>query len=321
VPRIGDGPGLDELATAISAAAKSGINIKLEPHLDWESTLSGGTCDWRRRMYIDPAGEYSERVLAPLLGLLGEATGEGVRCAFSLGSELDVSLSAFGVSWRSTLAAFRGVHPGIEIGHNLNHDSLGAAPGLGKSWNAERTRRGLPPLDWRTQRTAASSMYSYLGQLDYAGFSFYPNARSGRSDAWWRGSTTALQARVVGRTFQKEVQKLTSRLRRTGGNQPQFAVGEFGLGSADPAKPWNFEAETLLGSDGAMDSGAVEIRRKYYLGLLECLRSAPHLFGSHPVTFWTANQYDFLGALDYERCATFRDDVLRRAVADYNLTA
>ena len=208
--------------------------------------------------------------------------------------------------------------PAIAIGHNLNHDTLGSDPGLRKSWNAERVRHGLPALDWRTQRDAAVSMHRYLGRLDYVSFSFYPNAKAGRSDGWWRGPTSSLQARVVGRTLQKEVQTLTSRLRRACGNQPQFAIGEYGLGCADPARPWHFDGPTLLGEGGCMDAGAVEMRRKFYLGLLECLRSASHLFGSHPVTFWTAGQYDFLDALSYPGGSAFRDEVLRDAVAAYN---
>lgn len=308
LPRIVDGPGLDELAVAISTAVQSGMSIKLEPHLDWKTTLSGGPYDWRRRMYVDPGGEYLERVLAPLFGLLGEAAAEGVECAFSLGSELDVSLSAFGGGWESAFELFHAAYPAISIGHNLNHDTLGSAPGLRKSWNAERVRRGLPSMDWRKQRTALAGMHRYLGRLDYASCSFYPNARSGRSEAWWRSATSPLQARVIGRTMQKEVQKLTSRLRRACGNKPQFAIGEYGLGSADPSRPWHFADDSHRGS------GALEIRRKFYLGLLECLRAAPHLFGSHPVTFWTVHQYDFLGVHD----DAFRDDVLRAAVAGYN---
>jgi len=316
-PRIGEGPGLEELASAVSTAVQAGMNVKVEPHLDWETTLTGGAYEWRRRMYVDPGGEYAERVLAPLFGLLAEVAASGVQCAFTLGSELDVSLAAFGYEWESTLEVFRSGHPAIPIGHNLNHDTLTSPPDLRRAWNAERVRRGMPVLDWRTQRRAAANMNRYLGRLDYVGFSFYPNVRSGRSEAWWRGSTQALQSRVVGRTLQNAAQKLTSRLRRACGNHPEFAIGEYGLGCADPAKPWHFDAATLLSGD-RMDPGAVEIRRKFYLGLLACLRTAPHLFGSHPVTFWTATHYDFLGMLDYPGCAVFRDDQLRKAVAAYN---
>ena len=52
--RIGDGPGLDELAAAVSTAAGAGMNIKFEPHLDWECTVTGGLYEWRRRMYVEP---------------------------------------------------------------------------------------------------------------------------------------------------------------------------------------------------------------------------------------------------------------------------
>jgi hypothetical protein len=310
--RIGAGPGLEEMAAAIAEAVQAGFSVKLEPHLDWQATLSGGPYEWRRRMYLDPSRQYAERVLAPLFGLLGEAAAAGAGCAFSLGSELDVSLAAFGAQWEKVFEIFRAAYPGIAIGHNLNHDTLASSPDLRKSWTVERVRRGLPPLDRRTRRMSEAAMHRYLGRLDYAGFSFYPNAKSGRSDGWWRGATTPLHTRVVGRTLQKEAQKLTSRLRRAAGDRPQFAIGEYGLGCADPSKPWHFDALTLR------ESGATEMRRKFYLGLLDCLRAAPHLFGSHPVTFWTATHFDFLGAHGYPGYEAFRDDVLRNAVKAYN---
>src|SRR3712207_7594566 len=66
-----------------------------------------------------------------------------------------------------------------------------------KPLNAERTRAGLPPLDWRAHRERTAEVHRYLSRLDYAGFSFYPDARAGRSDQWWRSEehTSELQSR------------------------------------------------------------------------------------------------------------------------------
>ncbi|HET8549299.1 MAG TPA: hypothetical protein VFL57_14900 [Bryobacteraceae bacterium] len=311
-------PQLAEIAAAVSAVVESGLNLKLEPHLDWETTLTGGPYDWRRRMYIAPNDAYADRVIAPLFGLAVEAAASGAECALTLGSELDVSLAEFAPEWEALFRALQPRAAGVTLGHNINHDSLNPGTDIRKPLNAERARRGLPPLDWRAHRERTTEAHRYLSRLDYSGFSFYPDARTGRSDQWWRAATTQVQVRIVGRAFQKQVQTLTSRLRRSAGDKPQFAIGEFGIGCTDPSRPWHFDAGTFLSPDGSMDRGARELRRKYYMGLLECLRKAPHLFASHPVTFWTMTHYDFLGALGYAGCEAFRDDVLRDAVVRYN---
>jgi hypothetical protein len=310
-------PELPEIAAAVSAAVEAGFNIKFEPHLDWETTLTGGPYEWRRRMYVEPDGAYTEHIIAPLFGLATEAAASGADCAFTLGSELDVSLTEFAPAWESLLRALQPAAKGIALGHNINHDSLNPHNDIRKPLNAERTRRGLPELDWRTHRERTSEVHRYLSRLDYAGFSFYPDVRAGRSDQWWRTATTQIHVRIVGRAMQKEVQTLTSRLRRSAGEKPQFAIGEFGIGCTDPSKPWHFDAGTFLCPDGTLDRGARELRRKYYMGLLECLRKAPHLFGNHPITFWTMTHYDFLGALEYPGYEAFRDEVLRDAVTKY----
>jgi hypothetical protein len=269
-------------------------------------------------MYIAPHDAYADYVIAPLFGLAVEAVASGAECAFTLGSELDVSVAEFAPEWETLFRALQPRASRIALGHNINHDSLNPGTDIRKPLNAERTRRGIAPLDWRAHRERTLEVHRYLSRLDYTGFSFYPDARAGRSDQWWRTPTTQIQVRIVGRALQKEVQTLTSRLRRSAGEKPQFAVGEFGIGCTDPSRPWHFDASTFLCPDGTLDRGARELRRKYYMGLLECLRKAPHLFGSHPVTFWTMTHYDFLGALGYVGYEVFRDEVLRDAVAKYN---
>ena len=311
-------PELAEIASAVSTAVEAGFNLKFEPHLDWETTLTGGPYEWRRRMYIDPQGPYTTLIVAPLFGLAAETAASGADCAFTLGSELDVSLTEFAPGWEALYRALQLAAAGIALGHNINHDSLNPGTDIRKPLNVERSRRALPPLDWRTHREHSTEVHRYLSHLDFAGFSFYPDARAGRSDQWWRSPTTQIQVRIIGRAFQKEIQTLTSRLRRSAGEKPQFAIGEFGIGCTDPSRPWHFEASTFLAPDGTLDRGARELRRKYYMGLLECLRTAPHLFGSHPVTFWTMTHYDFLGTLAYPGQEAFRDEVLRDAVMKYN---
>jgi hypothetical protein len=311
-------PELAEIADAVTAAVEAGFNLKLEPHLDWESTLTGGPYDWRRRMYVAPHEAYADAVIAPLFGMAVEAAASGAECAFTLGSELDVSVAEFAPEWEALYRALAPRARGVSLGHNINHDSLNPGTDIRKPLNSERARRGLPLLDWRAHRERTLEVHRYLSRLDYTGFSFYPDARAGRSDAWWRTATTQMQVRIISRAFQKDAQTLTSRLRRSAGEKPQFAVGEFGIGCADPSRPWHFDAATFLCPDGTLDRGARELRRKYYMGFLECLRKAPHLFGAHPVTFWTMTHYDFLGALAYPGYETFRDEVLRDAVARYN---
>lgn len=314
----GAGASLGEIAEAVSAFVDAGFNVKFEPHLDYESTLTGGDYEWRRRMYFEPDGVYASQILAPLFGLASEAAGRGATVHFTLGSELDVALAEFPDRWDGLARVLRAEHPGIAVGHNINHDSLASSTDVRTPLNAEREKRGLAPLDWREHRLRLEAGFQYFRELDYVGFSFYPDVRSGRSERWWRAQTTDLQTRVVARSFQGEVQKLTSRLRRNAGERPQFVIGEAGIGCADPARPWHFEAKTLLGGEGAMDTGAAELRRKFYLGLLECLRKAPHLFGANPVTFWTVTHYDFVGALEHPGNEAFRDEVLRDAVRRYN---
>ena len=315
--RIGDGPPLTELTEAAQAFVEAGFNVKFEPHLDFVPA-AGQPYEWRRRMYFEPGGAYTDRVIAPLAGIAGEAQRHGAQCAFSLGSELAVSLAEFGAQWEALFDMLRPAYPNLPFGHNIDPDSLQPGTEIRKPLNTERARRGLPPLGWREHHERLAAVHHYLGRLDYAGFSFYPNVKSARSDRWWRQQTTGIQTRIIGRAFLKNLQKLISRLRRMAGEKPQFAIGEFGIGCADPARPWHTDSTTFLTAEGLLDGGAAELRRKYHLGLLECLRKAPHLFGEHPVTYWTVTHYDFTGALEQPGSDLFRDEILRQAVSRYN---
>ena len=150
-PVIGTGP---DTARAFHAARELGFRIRLEPHLDWESTLTGGPYEWRRRMYIDPTKSYFDQVLAPLAALGPDE--------LTLGSELDSSVYEFPGQWvevRNRLGLG---------GHKLNHDALDSARSSIKSEiNAERSKRGL------SRRWALPDIDDYLGTLDYKAVSWY----------------------------------------------------------------------------------------------------------------------------------------------------
>lgn len=127
--------------------------MRIEPHLDWESTLTGGPYEWRRRMYINPIEGYFDQVVAPLASLSPDE--------FTLGSELDVSVYEFADEWLEVSRRVGG-------GHKLNHDALGSARGsIKEELNAERAKRGL------TRRWVLPSIEEYLGQLEYVALSWY----------------------------------------------------------------------------------------------------------------------------------------------------
>ncbi len=69
-----------ELRSAVLSAIKKGFNVKIEPHLDWASTLSGTSeKDWRMTMYFDPVDAktlyegYEEKIFTPILDIIEEA--------------------------------------------------------------------------------------------------------------------------------------------------------------------------------------------------------------------------------------------------------
>ncbi|MGH9633096.1 MAG: hypothetical protein ACRD7E_32735 [Bryobacteraceae bacterium] len=300
-PRIDTarGPDIEEVEDAVLFAAEAGFGIRLEPHLDWEATLTGGPYEWRRRMLVQPDEAYSDAVAAPLVERLGGATRQ-----FTLGSELDVSLVQFGEEWLRLLESLRSVNGSLEYGHKLNHDVFRARKAIRQSLNAERVRHGLRKAGRFEYRDRMARAGAYLARLNYAAFSFYP-------DMGEEGD--------LARGFAEKAQALVDDLRTTAGPSPAFSIGEFGLGCADPARPWHVDASSFDSED------AMELRRRYYLEFLECLRRRPDLFGEQPSTFWTVGHFDFLGALQQFSANAvqprFRDDRLRQAVLQYNQEA
>ena len=107
--RIGDPPDARE---PVRIARSLGFQVRLEPHLDYEVSLTGGPYRWRRDMLIDPTGEYLDRVLMPMSELRPDE--------LTLGSELDFSADRYAEQWSSVRSSIGGV-----VGHKLNHDWLG----------------------------------------------------------------------------------------------------------------------------------------------------------------------------------------------------
>jgi hypothetical protein len=258
---------------AFACARSFGFQIILEPHLDWASTLTGGPYEWRRRMYLDPGGAYASELLESLAALAPDA--------LTLGSELDVSLYEFPAEWAKVAARFAGVR----LGHKLNHDAFSSGQSCIRSEvKSERQRHNLPASD---SRRFGTGLAAYLSALDYVAFSFYPSG-----------------------SFEWAASRMYHQLRQLAPG-PDFAVGEFGLGSSDTSRPWHCDAASLKQPE------SISIRRTYYLKFLHWLRD--QTYTASPVTFWTVGHFDFLGVLEQPGCECFEDDVLRRAVMDYNL--
>ena len=293
------GPTFDELARAVGFALEAGCAVQIDPHLDWESTLTGGPYEWRRRMYFDPAEAYFDQLLGPIVGLL-KAAGEE-RCTLTLGSELDVSLVEFSLGWLSVAEAIRKLAPGIALAHKLNGDSLDRGESIRTDLNRERSRRGFADIGRAEYVSLVRSMSDYLSALDVVSFSFYPSIEK----------TANMPV-----AFTDAAKSLAKKLRSAVGSHVQFAVGEFGLGSADTTRPWYFDEKTFLRPDGKMDDGARQTRRMFYNGFLNALSSG--LENVERVSFWTVAQYDFLGVCGND---VFRDEELRSAVRDYNTEA
>jgi hypothetical protein len=229
--RIGESPAY---AGAITVARSLGFRVRLEPHLDYEQTLSGGPYRWRRDMYIDPTGEYFERILEPAAATLPDE--------LTLGSELDYSAYEFPDHWRECFERLRGAGPAL--GHKLNHDWADQSGFLGRC----RLRK-------------------YLDKLDYVAISFYP------PEGDWS-------------------------------LEPEYTIGECGLGSIDVNRPWHFDASTFQTPEH------FAIRRGYYLRSLDWLSQRT----GRAATFWTAGHFDILGIMHPE----WRDDAVVEAVKAYN---
>jgi hypothetical protein len=90
--------------------------------------------------------------------------------------------------------------------------------------------------------------------------------------------------------------------------EPEWVVGEFGLGSTDVARPWYFGEDRRFVT--AEDFAS---RRDWYLRFLEWLRGRE----GRAASFWTVGHFDVLGVMD----PRWRDDAVVAAVRAYNASA
>ncbi len=292
---VSRGPAIGQLAEAVQYAVESGFQVRMEPHLDFETTLTGGPYEWRRRMYFSPLGQYSDEVVQPLMAMLRGVARPDTRLEFTLGSELDISTVEFSADWAQLIQP-----SGISIGHKINHDSLEVESPILEVLNALRVRRGLVPAARRHYRVKVRDLGAYLGRLDYVAFSFYPKVRGPGA------SQFAMD-------FRRRAVDLAERLKTAAGDGPAFVIGEFGLGSSDTSRPYHLDPATFLNKPEAF-----ELRRQYYLGFLEFLRSSKDLVGDRGSAFWTVTYFDFLGVMRSPGMEEFRDDLLRQSVQEYN---
>jgi hypothetical protein len=301
-------PSFDRMRDAALYAASVGMSVKFDPHLDFGTTLgSNPVFDWRRRMYFDPSLAYHEQVISPLAGILRDVRAAGVDAALTLGSELDVSLVEFPDGWNTVRRQASGF--GIQLGHKINRGSLLFDPEILTALNNERGRLGKTGWGRDDFQRLSRAAFAYLGSLDFVSFSFYPSIKLGRNLAWWGAPTRLGDLLIVAGEFRRQLDLYKQDLRRTAGPAPEFAIGEFGIGRMKPEAPWEFDRAEFLAPDGSLRSEARELRRKYHLGMLECLFEDPAETGQ--LTYWTVDQYDILGS------GVFGDDLLRRAVSAY----
>ena len=349
-------PPFETIRAAVLYAVQLGFHVKLEPHLDWETTLRGRLSDWRRRIYLSPDSEppgYARIVIEPLIEILAEAARIDPSSCFilTLGSEIDVSLLEFAEGtdgWSALLArlqhlrAICGLDQPLRLafGQKINHDTLEWGDALWDSLNQERGRRSGPPLKPGEPSSKIDSVYRYLNNLDHISLSFYPHMDFRKTNrhiaglSWWRKPTCEAHIQDVAVTFQEKFRQISKVLKEAIGEDASLTIGEFGLGSIDVSHSYKVEPETFTNRRGVMEQPERELRRKYYLGFLNFLRSNPELFKTrntacfrlNPVTFWTVSYFDFMDALKQKyrvrendaAAATFKDELLIEEVVKYN---
>jgi hypothetical protein len=347
-------PALETIRAAVLHAVKLGFHVKLEPHLDWETTLQGELIDWRRRIYLRPdSAGYAKIVIEPLAEILSEAarTDPGSCFILTLGSEIDVSLLEFAEGtggWSALLARLQHRRAicrldqplRLAFGQKINHDTLEWSDALWDSLNQERGLRSGPPVKPEEHSAKIDSVYRYLNNLDHVSVSFYPRMDFRKSDghiadlSWWMEPASEAHIRAVAATFQGKFRQISQVLKQAIGDDASLTIGEFGLGSIDVSHPYKVKPETFTNRRGTMEQPERELRRKYYLGFLSFLRSNPELFQVrneacfplNPVTFWTVSYFDFMDALSQkyrvrendDAAETFKDELLIEEVMKYN---
>jgi hypothetical protein len=330
-------PSFAKIEAVARAAASRGLNVKIEPHLDWETTFSRDGEDWRRRMYFNPVDVdfgYDDNIIQPLQDIIERVADEfpDVCFALTLGSELDVSLYAFTAGWQEmleTLKARRTI-AGLDspvrrefFGHKINHDTFPEHEGVFRELNRGRADNSLEAISRDEFRARASGQVAaYLGQLDYVSVSFYPIVAFRYPDGgiaddnfWDRteedGSVPEADVEAVANTLLGTAQDLKGLFEAAGVDVP-LDFGEFGLGNSNPNESFGTDADSLRGRD--------VMREKFYRGFFKFLMSAGSLTGTDlteecalPATMWTAGpQYDVMHAfpgLDRTGLPDLRDTV------------
>lgn len=344
---------IDKLEQAVEYAAENGLHVKLQPHLDWKSTLdSDKEEDWRQRMYFNPdtAGDltpYGQTVIESMLEIIIKAASSHPDSCFALtlGSELAVSLVEFSTgkeSWSSLIDRMKGLRSinvggdtdRLSFGHKLNHDTLGWGNEIRERLNAERKKRNLSAVSSNTYKRQQKEVAKYLGQLEFVSFSFYPFVLFKSGDGkllrknWWYAKTKNEELATISDSFAIAANKIAMQLKSNA--EVQFNIGEFGLGTTDPNESYKVHPEKFLDSKGQMQKGPKEMRRKFYLGFLQFLREHASMFSGNQennchqaITFWTTGHFDILNVLGYgTRQSAFIDNVLIDNIRKYNkLTA
>ena len=320
-----------ELRSAVLSAIKKGFNVKIEPHLDWASTLSGTSeKDWRMTMYFDPVDAktlyegYEEKIFTPILDIIEEAEtitrppdSKKPCYALTLGSELDVSLYAFVAGWellkirtqrkRKSLGLEKPRR--LSIGHKLNYDVFeknGALRIHMDKVRAEWNEKKVTPKEWQLWGQA---VMGYLRDLDYASFSFYPPMTHLIPSGFdWTKESDPASLDKISKIFKGHAKALRDKL----GKKVPLDIGEFGLGSTDPSKPFGDNPEDFLTPDGSSfktNEKAQAMRRLYIKAMAKFMADNKSWFEAVgkteccnylPVTFWTVKHYDFLGIWDYK---------------------
>jgi hypothetical protein len=223
-------PPFATIRAVLMHALALGMDVKIEPHIDWKSTLDT-VGEWRGFMQFNPEAEYFDRVIGPMreLAIEAKAAYPERRISLTLGAELDRSVREFPDGWLDVL--YRAAAPGIEIGHKLNHD-------------------------------AASTIFAapYLASLDYVSYSFYPKIRFRKPREWWASPKPDKELEPLADAFERNAEDLRRKLPRG----PEFQIAEFGLGSADVEHPYKLVPAFYR----TMDEANQNVRRNYYRGFL-----------------------------------------------------
>ncbi len=171
---LGRTPDYAVIDAAVALAHDMGFGVRMEPHLDYESTFSGGPYRWRRDMVFDPSHEstgYFNKVIAPLAAALAPDD------ELTLGSELDLSLTVFPQGWERLRTMGAQI---LRRGHKINHDFFDAR--------------------------VPDAVFDYLRALEYVSFSFYPRI------GWRRGWTPNDIAAAFRQKAERLVEMLRTRI-------------------------------------------------------------------------------------------------------------